>query len=164
MGYTHYWNFKKGTDFESAEHKAKFALASKLSETVINKIPKEIEIEQWDGSVEKVKFKICGGDGTGKPVFSDDCVNFNGCREDGDDYESMYIPCKDEDNFNFCKTARHNYDVAVCITLICFKKIFGEGFEYRSDGNINKGEEGWKLANQMCSNVFRTMRFKTKFK
>ena len=164
MGYTHYWKFKKGTEFESAEHKAKFALASKLSETVINKLPKVIEIEQWDGSVEKAKFKICGGDGTGKPVFSEDCVCFNGCRKDGEDYEPMHIPCKEESSSMYCKTARHNYDVAVCITLICFKKVFGDGFEYSSDGDIRKGEEGWKLAKRMCSNYFRTKAYKTQFK
>ena len=39
--------------------------------------------------------------------------------------------------FDFCKTARKPYDVAVCLALLCFKKNFGNDFSY---SNMKKME------------------------
>ena len=91
-------------------------------------------------------FELASGNGTGKPIFQDNKVCFNGVGDDS--YESCYFALDNEDyGFNFCKTARQPYDGAVCLALLCFKKYFGEDFSYSSDGNSE--DEGWKLATEI---------------
>lgn len=126
MGYTHYWEFKSNPkDIKDGDKKFKKSVA------LLKKCLKNISVE------------LAGGSGTGKPVFTGTKVCFNGL--DDDSYESCYLALDNSDfKFDFCKTARKPYDVAVCLTLLCFKKFFGDDFKYSSDGNMD--DEGWALA------------------
>ena len=161
MGYTHYWRFKKSP--KSVENGAEsFKMAVEAAKKCIAKVPSEIptvlyhwnkEKQGYDISDGTLPFKLCGGNGEGKPKFDDDVVCFNGDASKDHDHETCYLSM-DSDGFDFCKTARKPYDVAVCITLICFKHFFGDLFEYSSDGNIGEGEEGWKLANDITKKYF----------
>ena len=91
-------------------------------------------------------FALAGGDGTGKPILNDDKICFNGVGEDS--YETCYFALDDADyDYNFCKTARNNYDAAVCVAILCIKKYFKKDFSYSSDGNDE--DDGWKLAHSI---------------
>lgn len=143
MGYTHYWKFKVSPAYMCTEGEVKFESAVESIKECIAELPDKIGDEP---------LKLCGGDGTGEPIFNDTLVCFNGDASCDNDYETCYISIEDK-GFNCCKTARKPYDVAVCITLICFAHWFGENFEYSSDGDIEDGEEGWALAKDITSKI-----------
>lgn len=148
MGYTHYWNFTMNPkDIKDGEKK--FKKAVELLKKCIAKVPAEFDDPYYD----KCDFKLAGGDGTGEPIFNDDKVCFNGVEGEEDlSHETCYIALDNSDfDFDFCKTARKPYDVAVCLTLLCFKKVFGEDFNYSSDGN--NGDYGWELAHSIFDNL-----------
>ena len=142
MGYTHYWNFRKEIkEIENGDEKFKAAIA--LFKEGLKQLP---------------DLKLGDGIGKGEPIINDECLCFNGSAELDEDYETFHIGLNMEimDLDNFCKTARQPYDVAVCLALLCFKKVFGDDFEYRSDGycpidrQVLSGEheleEGWQKA------------------
>ena len=149
MGYTHYWKFKKNPkDCKNGSNK--FAKSVELLKKCLAKVPAEIEGEtyDWENFTKKpvkIPFVLKGGNGEGEPKFTDELVCFNGDASIDCDHETCYFALdNDRYAFDFCKTARKPYDVAVCLTLLCFKKTFGNDFSYSSDGDIDN--EGWKMA------------------
>ena len=59
---------------------------------------------------------------------------------------------RDDDNgliFNFCKTARKPYDIAVCSALIIAKKHFGKSIMISSDGD----NEEWQESKALCQKI-----------
>lgn len=151
MGYTHYWGFSANTK-DIKDGAAKFAEAVKLSKKCIAKIPKK----SGNTEGEEMEFKLAGWDGTGRPVFNDNVISFNGTSKNSegedDSYESFIIGYGDTEwKFSFCKTGRRPYDVAVCISLLCFKHIFGKDFHYSSDGDLS--DFGWKKAHEVLGSV-----------
>ena len=135
MGYTHYWNFSKVIkDIDNS--KEKFTAAVDLFKEKLKELPKSI--------------RLGNGIGKGEPIITPTEVVFNGCAENGEDYETFAITFSDDESdseFNFCKTARQPYDAAVCLALLCFKDAYGDDFNYSSDGDIN--DEGWELAHRI---------------
>ena len=133
MGYTHYWKFKSNPkDIKDGDKKFKKSVA------LLKKCLKNISVE------------LAGSNGTGKPIFTNTMVCFNGLDEDS--HETCYLALDNSDfEFDFCKTARKPYDVAVCLTLLCFKKFFEDDFEYSSDGDMN--DEGWALATEIFEKI-----------
>ena len=164
MGYTHYWRIKK-TLGKVSNGKELFKMAVEATVDCIKNVPDELptldwsyneKLDKWESREgNPVPFKLCGWDGTGEPVFTGTKVSFNGDASTGNDHESCIIELDGKESFNFCKTARKPYDVAVCIALICFHHYFGDCFTYSSDGNIEEGEEGWKLAKEITSDYFK---------
>lgn len=135
MGYTHYWNLKE-------RNPKKFKEAVELFKTCWNKVK-----EKYGNDTPEL---YDGAGRTPSPIISDTCLCFNGKGELA--HETFRIEVGDS-GFDFCKTARKPYDLAVCLVLLSFKEIFGEGFEYDTDG-INretiKNEENikyWKSIN-----------------
>lgn len=126
MGYTHYWKIKK-TDADL------FKEAVELFKDHLADIPSEIV--------------LCDGWGTAgtKPLISDDEISFNGEGELG--HETCHIELGYQ-RFNFCKTARKPYDLAVCVCLLCFKAVYGDDMELESDGDMDT-EESWPLAKKI---------------
>ena len=149
MGYTHYWRFTQNPkDIKDGEKK--FKKAVELLKKCIKKVPAELDVPYYG----KHLFILAGGSGKGEPIFDDNMVCFNGL--DGDEdlaHETCYIALDNPDgfDFDFCKTAEKPYDVAVCLTLLCFKKTFGDDFNWSSDGNGS--EYGWKLAHSIADNI-----------
>ena len=135
MGYTHYWRFSKVVkNIDQSEEK--FAAAVNLFKEKIKELPQNI--------------RLANGVGEGEPIITPTKVVFNGSAENGEDYETFAITLADDESeseFNFCKTARLPYDAAVCLALLCFKDVYGNDFNYSSDGDIN--DEGWELAHQI---------------
>ena len=144
MGYTHYWNFKKNPK-DCKDGSKKFAKAVELLKKCLAKVPAEI-------GVCKAPFVLKGSNGKGEPVLTNEVVCFNGDASMYYDYETCYIALNNDDyDFDFCKTARQPYDVAVCLTLLCFKKTFGDDFSYSSDGNSD--DDGWKMAHNIFNEI-----------
>lgn len=159
MGYTHYWKFKQNPkDIKNGADK--FKKAVDMLKVGIEKLPKKVEYEYYDykeGGIksEDVDLVLADGGGTGEPVFNDECVCFNGLYTQGKDFshETCCIQLDEPENFefDFCKTAEKPYDVAVCLTLLCFKKAFGSDFTYRSDGDGT--EYGWVKAKEIFDSL-----------
>ena len=145
MGYTHYWRFTKNPkDIKDGDKK--FKKAVELLKKCLANVPAELDVPYYG----KNTFKLAGGNGTGEPIFTDTMVCFNGFDGDEDlSHETCYLALDNPDGweFDFCKTAEKPYDVAVCLTLLCFKKVFGDDFNWSSDGNGSNF--GWKLAHSI---------------
>jgi hypothetical protein len=133
MGYTHYWKFENNPkDIKDGDKKFKKSVA------LLKKCLKNISVV------------LAGSNGTGKPLFTNTMVCFNGLDEDS--HETCYLALDNSDfEFDFCKTARKPYDVAVCLTLLCFKKFFEDDFNYSSDGDLD--DEGWALATEIFEKI-----------
>jgi hypothetical protein len=147
MGYTHYWNFTKNPkDIKDGDKK--FKKAVELLKKCLANIPAELDTPYYG----KMALKLAGGDGTGEPTFTDTLVCFNGFEGDDDlSYETCYLALDNPDFIDSCKTAEKPYDVAVCLTLLCFKDAFGDDFQWSSDGNGS--EYGWKLAHKIFDGI-----------
>lgn len=163
MGYTHNYRFIKNP--KTIENGAeKFAKAVNAAKICIGRLPKRIYYTKklYDEATQSFDIKkksscrlypMRGGNGYGEPVFNPDLICFNGDEKHQQGYETFYINFKN-DFSKFCKTARQPYDVAVCIALLCFKHYFGDDFYLRSDGDMAKGEEGWKRAKKITDEYF----------
>ncbi len=136
MGYTHYWQIdSKPTDSEwiaFMEAAAKIITKAKNS-YMINLAWESDQLDR-------------------KPEVSMELVRFNGTDEDG--HETFYFTNKVSD-FEFCKTARKDYDAPVVAILIAAKQYFGSKFDWRSDGygdyqgeTYNDHGDGVKLYNE----------------
>ena len=163
MGYTHYYHFNK-TPRLIENGAEKFANAVNAAKICIDRLPKRIyytktfynEATRAFDIKKKSSYRLypmCGGNGYGEPVFKPDYICFNGDEEHEQGYETFDIGFS-IDFCPYCKTARQPYDVAVCIALLCFKYYFGDDFFLRSDGDIKKGEEGWKRAKKITNEYF----------
>lgn len=123
MGYTHSYGFKKGfipTDEDFANAVYLFKSCLKGTDVILR-----------------------NGVGEGEPTICDDKVCFNGDASTDDDYETFAIFKKEDYNGEptqreFTKTARRPYDIACCLCLLSFKEIFGDNFEFGSDGTMRE--------------------------
>lgn len=135
MGYTHYFRIEK--PLAKKEFKLLVADARKLIKA-------------------GAKRGILLADGHGligtSPSITVDAIIFNGMDysekggEDGS-HETLYLPQKAE-GFNFCKTARKEYDLVVVAVLIALKKHF-PSTEISSDGD----SDDWKEGVRFCQEV-----------
>ena len=160
MGYTHYWKFKQNPkDIKNGADK--FKKAVNMLKVGLTKSPKKVDFKYYDYKNNTIKdvdvdLVLAGGNGTGEPVFDDECVCFNGLFTPETDFshETCCIQLDEPDNFefDFCKTNEKPYDVAVCLTLLCFKDSFGDDFTYSSDGDGTK--YGWVTAKKIFNSIF----------
>jgi hypothetical protein len=97
-------------------------------------------------------------DEPGPPRFGPDEVRFNGVGGDG--HETFAVPRAFDPRpfqrpdrgpyFDFCKTARKPYDLAVCCCLIVFRNHFGERFGVSSDAHEPDDPANWPAARRAC--------------
>ena len=142
MGYTNYWRRKR--DFTAEE----WAMIRKDALDVIvhcdkKKIPLAFE---------------CDSPNSG-PRVNGSVVRFNGVGEDG--HETFIVTRKmpeiqpwqldDGETFDFCKTARKPYDLAVCLVLLsCVRR--SDSIRVTSDGDWD--ESGWVEARRVFKELF----------
>jgi hypothetical protein len=139
MGYTHSWE-NKGHENDKENFKKVLEDAKKLYKNM----PKSTD--SAGGYSKNQTLKLCGGDGTGKPIFNENEIVFNG---DNDlSHESFFITPYPID-FEFCKTARKPYDLMVCAVLISCKKHL-VNFSYSSDGEEEEWEPAQKFYKEVC--------------
>lgn len=122
MGYTHYYELSCG------------AALDKQTVTEIKRLCEKTGIPLGSGFYD---------DSSRPPLFSSDCIAFNGVDEDA--HEDFCVdfsrPFSD-----FCKTARKPYDLAVCITLLVLAMKV-PNFRFTSDGFDNKWrDDQWNTA------------------
>lgn len=134
MGYTHYWKAKKFT----AEDKAGWKKALLIIKKILECHAALIQFESDDKR---------------KPVASLEQIRFNGIEDDG--YETFLLNAEPTD-FEFCKTSRKPYDLAVCEVLLVLNSLM-PSLEVSSDGfsmcvsdqeNGPKLDENWDTAIQ----------------
>ena len=118
MGYTRYWD---RTDKPLTE-----SFCRDVIKIIRKSAKKGIAIRGWDG--------------TGEPEINVNCIALNGNENSTKDlsHESFVLDNKkDEDAFNFCKTARKPYDYTVREILKCAEK-HGIVTNVSSDGTNDK--------------------------
>lgn len=142
MGYTHYFNFD-GNKAASEIHDGarKFTNAVELVKRGLKKMNEKFP-----------QIELAGADGKGKAYIYPDLIAFNGKGSEG--CESMWVPFHEplKSWEKFCKTCERPYDLAVCITILCLKKCFGDSFSYSSDGMEDK-EWGWVEAHKIMDEM-----------
>ncbi len=131
MGYTHYWT--KSRNFTDEEWLDIMKASAEIMSRTINtyNIPLAFEYDKP----------------TEKPLVSTELIRFNGIDEDG--HETFYFDICAND-FEFCKTARKDYDATVVAILIYIKHRVPE-FSWRSDGWLSEHADGLALANEACA-------------
>jgi hypothetical protein len=106
MGYTHYLNIEKKA--LTKDEFCKVAFDMKLIEQHLN--DNDIQLGSWDGETEGVEFDF--------NELNVEAFRFNGIKETSNETFSLKIG---DEGFSFCKTARKEYDIAVCLILLSVK-------------------------------------------
>jgi hypothetical protein len=140
MGYTHYLNIEKKA--LTKDEFCKVAFDMKLIEQHLN--DNDIQLGSWDGETEGVEFDF--------NESHPESFRFNGIKENS--HETFSLKIGDE-GFSFCKTARKEYDIAVCLILLSVKYHVRRA-KISSDG----GNEDWNPAFDLFKTIF-PMRSKT---
>ena len=106
-----------------------------------------------------------GGLGEGEPIFNETEIWFNGDEKKGLDHETFGITWKGEGGFDFCKTARKPYDLAVCFCLLSFHNHFPrEIFQLSSDGGEEEWQKALDLYNEITDNPLEIVHCENPFK
>jgi hypothetical protein len=146
MGYTHYWYQHK--DFTTEQW-------SNIQKDVLDIIVKYCDknhvalTEEYDSPM-----LVCGPT---PPIASKAMIRFNGWREEGHETfmleKKMPMPRIPGRNyhFNFCKTARKPYDIAVCLVLLICATHAPDVLSISSDGSW---EEDWTEARKVYKQLF----------
>tara|TARA_Y100000004_G_scaffold195958_1_gene264474 strand:- start:2861 stop:3355 length:495 start_codon:yes stop_codon:yes gene_type:complete len=132
MGYTHYWYMKKD---------------KKVSEQKWTALTKDVKKLLDDSPIlERAKQQY----GADDEYWNDLTITDNEIRFDGG-HETFILERKpvqsawrqDQDMvFNFCKTARKEYDGLVTATLILAKHHLGDEIKISSDGDLTEWKQG----------------------
>jgi len=146
MGYTHYW------DRSTKLKQSKF-------EEFIEKVKKIVDGIKKEGAIGGVYYEdkeviLSGLEGKDDPCINEHRVVFNGDVENGLGHETFVIENSSGeliDKFNFCKTARKPYDIAVTASLIAFKQTFPYAVEISSDGEPSEWGDGLTLYNKVVA-------------
>lgn len=135
MGYTHYWEFQKPSKGNTAKLEKNYQQAVKDITKVVTYIKKNVV--NLSGYTVHCKLGQYGG------------VNFNGVGSDS--HETFYLRehYKQNEDFNFCKTARKGYDIAVCAALAILKYRLGDYVKVSSDGDSRDWKEGIEIAKKV---------------
>jgi hypothetical protein len=137
MGYTHYWDIY--------QEEIPQDIWVKFAKDFIKILPHFVD--KLDSQTDQ-KYDI-----------NNENIILNGIGEES--HETFYIQRKNKmkksydgevKKFNFCKTARKEYDISVCCALIIAKKYFGNIIKVSSDGI---DEDGWGKAKQLCQKVLK---------
>ena len=135
MGYTHYWTTKEPVTFSKEEW-------DKLKQTA-RLIFKECKA---------MNIKLCYDEDkeSSTPRANNNEIVFNGFKDLS--YET-FVLTPTINGFNFCKTARKPYDVAVTALLIYIHNQ-KPNIKVNSDGDNDDWMEGWKLLHKVTGEYF----------
>lgn len=140
MGYTHYWSYDR--DFDRR------ALGLAL-----------LDAREIVKAVQARGISLRGGMGLGEPMVGEG-ICFNGDASTNEDHEGFLFPMStvgEEEAmalhgqlWDFCKTGRAPYDLAVCAVLLVLKHHLGSKLRVGSDGD--SGE--WQPAVDLVKELF----------
>lgn len=142
MGYTHYWSYDENLNRQNLSH----ALVDAA---------KVVRAVQEQGIV------LCGGLGEGEPEISEFGIVLNGDASQDLDHETFMFPMRPEfadrakklhgNLWDFTKTARKPYDLAVCAILLVLKHHLDNQIRISSDGD--REEDEWLPAEQLVEGL-----------
>ena len=141
MGYTHYWTIKKPVTKE-----VMVKLATDMQKIEQHFLENEV-VADIAGDV--VKLADGGGQGDRVDYGNDDKICFNG-TEENDNYHETFIVAVGDTGFEFCKTNRKPYDLAVCLMLLAMEHHLKGGVDISSDGDKND----WGQAFDLYTKIF----------
>lgn len=158
MGFTHYFYRVKELPKET------FTLWVEDVTKILNNLPEHSS--SAGGYYKDFPLTIRGAKGTGKPTINRYLVSLNGdanSKDEGDSdlaHETFYVPrlyqpeswqtTENGKYFQFCKTARKPYDLAVVACLIRFAYRFGKDVDVSSDGD----DVDWEPGLMLCRDLF----------
>lgn len=152
MGYTHYWN--RSADF-TTEQWEKICLET-LDIIVRHCDRKGIVLAFEHDSPSEPQPVLFGGPkhGPRPPEVSPDLIRFNGWKGEG--HETFYVTREradpdEKESFDFCKTARKPYDLAVCLVLLSMHRHAPDRVKIGSDGDW---ETDWAEARRVYNSLF----------
>lgn len=108
MGYTHY--------IKSVDSPSSLEDALKVREQISKVLHRNKKFLQYEYDLPYTPENSIIFDKEGNPQ---NIIRFNGIGDEG--HETFYINSGLKDGFNFCKTSRKDYDVAVCECLLILK-------------------------------------------
>lgn len=130
MGYTHYFKQNKPVSNEQWE------AFEKDAKIVIDYVQKNLGV-------------VLTSDDSNGIILNSERINLNGDSSCDLDHETFYLT-KDYREFNFCKTARKPYDIAVCSLLLLAHEHMPNHHDIGSDG----GFEEWQESMELNANLF----------
>lgn len=137
MGYTHYWDIH--------QEEIPQDIWRDFANDFVKILPQFMDILDHETNQ---KFHVDGNhiifNGVGEEAHETFSLNRKNSMEESYNGEIKY--------FDFCKTARKKYDIAVCCALIICKKHFADIIKVSSDGI---DEDGWDKAKELCQKVLR---------
>ena len=134
MGYTSYYRFEKTSEKASDVEKKYQKAIKEIAETVIYAKHNVVNLA---GVTSHTKVGQYGG------------ISFNGVKEEGHDDFELREHFKQNEPFNFCKTAQKEYDIVVVAALIILKHRLGANVDVSSDGEWADWVEGLELAKKV---------------
>jgi len=165
MGYTHYYYTKSEYSYERFKHLVNDF--KKLIPLIEGKIKQFQVVKMNNGEIgisnESAQIKLCGGNGEGLPEINNEVICFNGSNINDLGHETFLFEQKREISkfeqydkstklyFNFTKTARKPYDLAVCACLIIAKEYFRDDIIIKSDGELSD----WQQAIDLVQNTLQ---------
>lgn len=140
MGYTHYFRFNPIKKGSTKQVESSYQLA----------------VLQCQRLVSRYNMARPSGDDTRLAGYAAHCkpgmykgLKINGRGENAHEDFILREHYKQNDVFNFCKTARKPYDLAVVACLVILKHYLGESIQVSSDGDVIDWRDGTKLARQL---------------
>lgn len=135
MGYTHY--FKQNKPVSEQQWKAFQADA----EVILKHVQDNFGIVLMTNDDKTV-------------LIDSERVNLNGDERQGLDHETFFLE-KDYREFNFCKTARKPYDLAVCALLLLAHEHMKEHHDIGSDGSFEEWQEAMQLNADVLGRAYK---------
>lgn len=142
MGYTHYWEYKP-TKGDNIRYK------DVLREVLFMKKNLPENSTTAGGHYKEYPITLRNGVGKYHAELNAECIRFNGDAKHFLDHETFVFDFNEEEQREFCKTARKPYDFFACVCLISLANHLPD-FDFSSDG----GFEDWKPAFQYYAQMF----------
>lgn len=142
MGYTHYWGYTPATG-------DKFRYKDVLTEVLEMKKNLPEHCTTAGGHFNDHPITLRNGLGKYHPELTKDCLRFNGDASKWLDHETFIFDFNEQEQNEFCKTARKPYDFFVCVCLISLANHL-PNFEFSSDGDW----QDWQPAFEFYSATF----------
>lgn len=141
MGYTHYWEYKP-TKGDNIRYK------DVLREVLTMKKNLPERCTTAGACYSDYPITLRNGAGKYHPELTKDCLRFNGDASQYLDHETFIFDFNEQEQNEFCKTARKPYDFFVCLCLISLGNHL-PGFEFSSDGGFSDWQPAFVFYAQM---------------
>jgi hypothetical protein len=133
MGYTHYWTYGPG----SAGYRNAWPQIVRDTAVILGHLGSSVA--------------LAGPVGTGAPTVDPAGIAFNGAVPHDYDTFELSAPAGGEPLWDFCKTGRRPYDIAVTAVLLRCHLLLPDGFRINSDGRWNSD---WYQARALVQRLF----------